>query len=153
MGQAERLCLIRSVPEGNYKLRLVSVWDPRFWIESPEELTITGQAMTVSVPAGTRVYHQGDTLTVNWTNAIRLAGTSVRLELWNANGFVALLGNDWNSAGQGQRMVKIPYVPTRGDYRVRSVSVWNPALWAQSETAIAIQGYNAVQTESWQQYQ
>lgn len=90
-------------------------------------------------PAGGEIFMAADFMQVSWRSNLNTAGSGVQFTLYDGSGRIADLGYDWNPAGQGQRALYLPLLPTREDYRVRVVSTWDQRLFDESEP-IAISG-------------
>lgn len=96
--------------------------------------------MLVLAPNGGEVLPGGAVIDIQWRTDPPTAGTAVRVELRNGQGWVADLGSHWQSDGCGTCQFYLPLLPERSDYRVRTVSAWNPALWDESDAPFTITG-------------
>ena len=84
---------------------------------------------------------RGDSqIVVSWRTLVEAAGTGVRLELWDSDGFITTLGYDWDPSGQHTATVYLPLMPEKDDYRVRAVSTFDPDLFDESDEPFTITG-------------
>lgn len=106
-------------------------------------------------PNGGQTLRGGDALTVHWKTDLLVAGTAVRLELWNNNKRVAILGDGWNPLGEGETSVLVPLLPEGSDYRLRAASSWAPELYDEADAPFTILANPnaAVEAGEWTLYQ
>jgi hypothetical protein len=114
------------------------------------------QPVTVLAPndAG-RVYASGGAMDIHWRTDLETAGPAVRLELWRGiQAKMAGLGTSWNPEGRGHERVTLPAVPTGGDYRIRAVSDWAPALyWDFNDEPFVVRALpSAIEAATWTLY-
>lgn len=117
---------------------------------------MTTQSVTVlSLNDTGRAYSAGAALDIYWRSDIHTAGTAVLLELWLGTIVkVADLGSSWSPDGRGHKRVTLPFVPTRGDYRIRAVSSYAPARYwdFNNEPFIIHDPRNGVSAGDWSLY-
>ena len=145
------------MPEaGDYRLRVVSTWDPSLRDDSDAPFTITGGAVKVHAPNGGETWNVNTLQPVHWETSLPFAGSSVDIELWNDQGLIHDWGSPWNPEGQAIEMLFVPETITAGDdYRVRVTSTWAPELFDQSDAPFTILGgpeRNAVDALRWTLY-
>jgi hypothetical protein len=132
----------------DYRVRVISTWNPLHYDESDAPFTITGGAVRVHLPNGSETWRAGSQEFVHWQTSLPFAGTVVSLALRNAAGRVANLGESWASNGEGVELVTVPVVPTGSDYVVRAVSSWVPEFFDDSEAPFTILGTDSVAADS-----
>jgi hypothetical protein len=141
------------VPEGsNYKIRVVSTWDPTLYDESDAPLTITGGPLRLDHPTGGEVWRTGEREWIWWESNPDISGTAVALELWRGGVQVADLGMGYDPDGEGVTEITVPPVPSGVDYQVRIVSLWNPIWFTESPGVFGIKNptnQNAVGPKDW----
>ena len=90
------------------------------------------------------------------------AGTAVSFELWRNGAKIADLGGDFDPDGESLQQVWVPTdLASAADYKLRAVSVWNPAWFDESDGFVMVQGApvadqkneTAVEPNEWGLYQ
>ncbi len=90
-------------------------------------------------PNGTETFANGQSIQVAWRTGIETAGTAVGLGLWrDRDEKAAQLADAWNPEGHGVETIVLPALPTRRDYRIRAVSLWNPEFFDFSDAPFSI---------------
>ncbi len=129
------------VPAGSdYRVRVISTFDPSLFDDSDEPFTITGGAVRVLAPNGGETWQVDSTQAIIWQTNPLIAGTGVVFELRDMEGAVAALGHDWDPDGESLTFIRVPDVPSGSNYRVRVTSTWAPEMFDTSDEAVMIIG-------------
>ena len=129
------------VPAGSdYRVRVISTFDPSLLDDSDEPFTITGGAVRVLAPNGGETWQVGSTQAIHWQTNPMIAGRGVVFELRDVEGPVVALGHDWDPDGESLTLIRVPDVPNGSNYRVRVTSAWAPEMFDTSDEAITIIG-------------
>lgn len=100
-------------------------------------------------PAAGATWLPGQTVEVAWQSIEQWAGTKVRFELWRGDQRVAVLGEATGSGGTVK--LAIPSTLAGGtDYRLRAISVSNPAMVGENPAPITI--YRKTAAMNWESY-
>ena len=94
----------------------------------------------VSFPNGGDTLPGDSLLQIEWRTNVSSAGTGVRLELWDSDGFIVTLGYDWDPSGQHTATVYLPLMPEKDDYRIRVVSTFDSDVFDESDEPFTITG-------------
>jgi hypothetical protein len=125
-GENRREVYLPLLPEADdYRMRVVSLWDPTLFDESNAPFAVTGGAVRVHAPNGGETWPAGSLQWIHWQANTDFAGSAVALELWNAGVKVADLGTSWDPDGEGALIVVVPDVAAGEEYRVRAISLWD----------------------------
>jgi len=157
-GEGTSQFLLPLLPEASdYRIRIISTWNPSLYAESIGLLTITGGPLRVYMPAGGDVWPAGTSQLLWWQSNPLFSGTEVGFELWEGGRKVADLGLGYSPNGEYVNEIVVPSVAPGTDYKVRVISLWNPAWFAENEGFITIQnpGYvprNEVDANAWTIY-
>jgi len=91
-------------------------------------------------PNGGDTFSGDSLIQIEWRANVSSAGTGVRLELWDSDGFIMTLGYDWDPSGQHAATVYLSLMPEKDDYRIRVFSTFNPELFDESDEPFTIIG-------------
>ena len=155
-GEGVAEIMLPMVPESdNYRIRAISLWDPKLEDWCDEAFSIHGGPLRVYSPNGGETWEAGGQGLVHWKANTQFAGTAVDLEIWNASGQVADLGWTWDPDGEHVRWIEVPSVATGSDYRVRAVSIWDGTYFDLSDAPFTILGapQNAIVPGRWLLYE
>lgn len=86
--------------------------------------TTMANPMHVLSPENGAVWTVGSQVGVHWMSDFEVAGTAVRIELWNDSGKVANLGTSWSPTSNGMLKAFVPNVTPGNRYKLRIVSLW-----------------------------
>lgn len=109
---------------------------------------VTGLAM-----APDQRLRAGAAISLDWAARLNTFGSAVHFELWKGGQRLGELGHAWNPEGAGRLSLKLPALAAPGwDYRLRLVSNYNPALWAEGPLFWIVGDRAAVRPEAWMNY-
>jgi hypothetical protein len=91
-------------------------------------------------PNGGEVLAGGTYVDIQWLTALDVAGSAIRLELWNDKGWAGDLGYSYDPLGIHTQTVYLPLVPEGSDYRIRAISAWNAQYYDSSDESFEITG-------------
>jgi hypothetical protein len=156
-GSGSKSFYMPLVPSGDdYFIRVTSTANPLL-VSDTQTFSIQGAAIRLQAPNGGERWPALTKQPINWKANTFFAGTALRFELWKTSGKVADLGTAYDPDGEGLFYITVPMVPTRGDYRIRAISVWDPSLYDESDGTLTILGSgperSAVPSRIWQGYQ
>ena len=118
--------------------------------------TPPSRAVEVIWPNGNEVWPIGSTQEVRWRTNLETGGTNVRYELWNDSAKVADLDSGSDLFGEKSQMITVPDVPPGNHYKVRMVSIDQPAAWDDSDADFSIIDpirQSQVRRETWMLYE
>jgi hypothetical protein len=118
-----------SVPSGFWEIDDVQI---------SRVISCVPETLRVISPNGGESF-TGDSLAeVEWISNTDTAGTAVRIDLMNSQGYIDMLGIDWSTDGENTISVYLPLLPKASDYRIRIESLWNPLLSDTSDSGFEV---------------
>lgn len=127
-GHATTWCPVPDVEPGDdYTVRVYSAWlldQGRNDVYGESAPFAIGAAVEVVSDLSGAIWTGCSIQRLHWRTYVPLAGTAVRIELWNGDGKVCNLRWDWAWDGDKDSRLFIPWVEPRSDYFIRVRSAW-----------------------------
>lgn len=138
----------------DYRVRVYSLKDPQYWDESDAPFTITDSPLILHSPQGGEVWLTGSTQLIHWRSLLNVTGPSVRLQLWRGGAWIADLGSQTDTDGDGIKVITVPDVDEGSNYQVFLNSISMPNYFAYSPAlTIRKSPQNALSSASWAAYE
>ncbi len=120
-----------SIPSGFWEIDDIKIGQP---------VSCVPETLRVISPNGGESFTGGSQVDVWWISNTENAGTAVRIDLWDSQGYIDVLGIDWSVAGENTIPIYMPLLPESLDYRIRIVSLWEPKLSDTSDAGFGVTG-------------